>query len=212
MKRLALILTVLAFPFVLCGQERLRDQMLHIYELYGMNFVYDEAIDIDSPSNADISKAGSLEDALEKLAYGNGLIFETNKKFIVLKKADKVRDYIIFLEEQRDTLSESRITVATDRDRNTTQTGLMKIDSRKFKRGFAFMGSPDVIKTLQMMPGVSAGTELMSGLYVHGGTGTDNLFLLDGVPLYQVSHLAGLFSSSTTEDSLPPYLAGNPLL
>lgn len=139
MKRLALILTVLALPFVLCGQERLRDQMLHIYELYGMNFVYDEAIDIDSPSNADISKAGSLEDALEKLAYGNGLIFETNKKFIVLKKADKVRDYIIFLEEQRDTLSESRITVATDRDRNTTQTGLMKIDSRKFKRGFAFM-------------------------------------------------------------------------
>ena len=60
MKRLALILTVLALPFVLCGQERLRDQMLHIYELYGMNFVYDEAIDIDSPSYADISKGRSL--------------------------------------------------------------------------------------------------------------------------------------------------------
>ena len=212
MKRLAFFLLLLAFPVILSGQESLKEQMLRIYERYGMNFVYDETIDVDAPSSADISQTESLEEALEAFANGNGLIFETNSKFIVLKKADRVRDYIIFIEEQRDTLSESRITVATDRDRNTTQTGLMKIDSRKFKRGFAFMGSPDVIKTLQMMPGVSAGTELMSGLYVHGGTGTDNLFLLDGVPLYQVSHLAGLFSSFNTEviDNLDFYKSGFP--
>ena len=41
--------------------------------------------------------------------------------------------------------------------------------------------------------------ELMSGLYVHGGDGSDNLFMLDGVPLFQVSHLAGLFSSFNTD-------------
>ena len=50
-----------------------------------------------------------------------------------------------------------------------------------------------------MLPGVSAGVELMSGLYVHGGDGTDNLYLLDDVPLFQVSHLAGLFSSFNTD-------------
>ena len=115
-------------------------------------------------------------------------------------------------QERTDTLQASRITDTFDKDRNTTQTGLMKIDSGKFTRGYAFLSSPDVIKTLQMLPGVASGTELMSGLYVHGGTGSDNLFLLDGVPLYQVSHLAGLFSSFNTEiiDDLDFYKSGFP--
>ena len=54
--------------------------------------------------------------------------------------------------------------------------------------------------------------ELLSGLYVHGGTGNDNLFLLDGVPLYNVSHLAGLFSSFNTDvvESLDFYKSGFP--
>lgn len=114
--------------------------------------------------------------------------------------------------ERRDTLQESRITGFVDRDANSTQTGMTRLDASKFRRGFYFLSSPDVIKTLQILPGVSAGTELMSGLYVHGGTGSDNLFLLDGVPLYQVSHLAGLFSSFNTEivDNLDFYKSGFP--
>ena len=64
-------------------------------------------------------------------------------------------------QERTDTLQASRITDTFDKDRNTTQTGLMKIDSGKFTRGYAFLSSPDVIKTLQMLPGVASGTELM---------------------------------------------------
>ena len=115
--------------------------------------------------------------------------------------------------ERNDTIAESRIT--TDRyvrEINRTQTGLTRIDGEKFNRGFAFLSSPDLIKTIQSLPGVAGGTELMSGLYVHGGTGTDNLFLLDGVPLYQVSHLAGLFSSFNTDvvESVDFYKSGFP--
>lgn len=115
-------------------------------------------------------------------------------------------------QEIRDTLKEARITALIDRNANSTQTGLQKLDASKFNRGFAFLGTPDLIKTLQMLPGVSSGSELMSGFYVHGGTGADNLFLLDGVPLYQVSHLAGLFSSFNTEmvDHLDFYKSGFP--
>jgi hypothetical protein len=47
-----------------------------------------------------------------------------------------------------------------------------------------FLSTPDIIKSIQNLPGVASGTELTSGLYVHGGDGSDNLFLLDGVPLY----------------------------
>jgi outer membrane cobalamin receptor len=56
------------------------------------------------------------------------------------------------------------------------------------------MGEVDVIKALQLMPGVQSGTEGSSGLYVRGGSPDQNLILLDGVPVYNVSHLFGFFS------------------
>lgn len=60
-------------------------------------------------------------------------------------------------------------------------------------------GESDIIKTLQLEPGVSAGVEGFAGLYVHGGNADENQYTLDGVPLYQVNHLAGLFSAFNTE-------------
>ncbi len=58
----------------------------------------------------------------------------------------------------------------------------------------AFFGEVDVLKTLQLMPGVQAGTEGSTGLYVRGGGPDQNLILLDGVPIYNASHLFGFFS------------------
>ena len=81
---------------------------------------------------------------------------------------------------EADTLDAARITTDRIRQALRTQTGLTKIDSKKLKSGFALFNSPDVIKTIQRLPGVASGTELLSGLYVHGGTGSDNLYLLDG--------------------------------
>lgn len=78
-------------------------------------------------------------------------------------------------------------------------TGLKRLDHEDLLGGAAILGSPDAIKILQNLPGVASGMELMSGLYVHGGDGSDNLFMLDGVPLFQVSHLGGLFSSFNTD-------------
>ena len=115
--------------------------------------------------------------------------------------------------ERVDTLREVRITAERiRRDQVATQTGLQRLDGTILRRGFAIFNTPDIIKTLQMMPGVAGGTELMSGLFVHGGDGSDNLFLLDGVPLYQVSHLVGLFSSFNTDvvDELDFYKSGFP--
>lgn len=60
-------------------------------------------------------------------------------------------------------------------------------------------GESDVIKTLQLEPGVSAGVEGMAGMYVHGGNADENLYMLDNIPLYQVNHVAGLFSAFNTE-------------
>ena len=147
-------------------------------------------------------QSSQLADCLEELFKDTGIEYEVMKKYIVLTKADsrkKPRDYTILIEEQRDTLDESRITAFVGRQKNATQTGLTRIDSKKFQRGFYFMSSPDVIKTLQMLPGVSGGTELFSGLHVYGGDGYDNLYLLDGIPMYQAGHFAGIFSAFNTD-------------
>ena len=115
-------------------------------------------------------------------------------------------------QELTDSLSAARVTAVKERMRNTTQTGLTRIEGKQLNTGVAVFGTPDIIKKLQMLPGVAAGNELMSGLYVHGGDGNDNLFLLDGVPLYNISHFGGLFSSFNTDlvDNLDFYKSGFP--
>lgn len=60
-------------------------------------------------------------------------------------------------------------------------------------------GESDVIKSIQLEPGVSSGIEGMAGMMVHGGNDDENLYMLDNVPLYQVNHLGGLFSAFNTE-------------
>lgn len=81
----------------------------------------------------------------------------------------------------------------------TTQTGKVSLTAKDFVNGDNFMSSPDVVKKLQSLSGVASGTELISGLYVHGGNNDENLFLLDGTPLYQVNHAGGLFSAFNTD-------------
>jgi len=56
------------------------------------------------------------------------------------------------------------------------------------------LGEPDVLKVIQLLPGVQSGTEGTSGIYVRGGGPDQNLFLLDGVPVYNANHLFGFFS------------------
>lgn len=58
----------------------------------------------------------------------------------------------------------------------------------------AFMGEVDIIKTLQLLPGIQSGGEGSSGLYVRGGGPDENLLLLDEAPVYSASHLMGFFS------------------
>ena len=104
------------------------------------------------------------------------------------------------VEEKRDSITEAKITADKYVEETArSQTGHTRLEEADFIYGNVVFSSPDLIKTLQNLPGVSSGTELMSGLYVHGGEGSDNLFLLDGVPMYQISHLGGLFSSFNTD-------------
>lgn len=106
---------------------------------------------------------------------------------------------LIYLQEGVLKLNSIEIVGNLNSPLNTTQTGKISLNTNQLKTEYSLLSSPDLVKTLQNQSGVSSGMELMSGLYVHGGGNDENLFLLDGSPLYQVNHLGGLFSAFNTD-------------
>ncbi len=85
-------------------------------------------------------------------------------------------------------------TEATPEIQERTQMSTVSIPIKQIKSLPRFLGEVDVLKALQLMPGVQSGSEGSSGLYVRGGGPDQNLILLDGVPVYNASHLFGFFS------------------
>lgn len=81
-----------------------------------------------------------------------------------------------------------------ERVEERAQMGRIDLPIHLIKNVPAFLGEKDVLKALQLLPGVSGGGEGQSGIYVRGGGPDQNLILLDGVPVYNASHLFGFFS------------------
>ena len=77
----------------------------------------------------------------------------------------------------------------------TPQTGGVVIKGTAIANMPVMLGEPDVLKALQTQTGVSSGIEGFTGIYVRGGENDQNLYLLHRLPLYNVNHLGGLFSS-----------------
>ncbi|MCW3804784.1 TonB-dependent receptor [Plebeiibacterium marinum] len=77
---------------------------------------------------------------------------------------------------------------------NSTRNSTISLPVAQIKKVPAFMGEIDVARTLQLLPGINGGSEGVSGLFVRGGSADQNLFLLDDVPVYNISHLFGFFS------------------
>ncbi|OQY05328.1 MAG: hypothetical protein B6I20_01530 [Bacteroidetes bacterium 4572_117] len=76
----------------------------------------------------------------------------------------------------------------------SSQMSTVVIPIKTIKSIPALLGEVDIIKAIQLLPGVQSGTEGSSGLYVRGGGPDQNLILLDGIPIYNVNHLFGFFS------------------
>ncbi len=76
----------------------------------------------------------------------------------------------------------------------STQMSVENISMLEAKVLPAFFGEVDIIKTLQLKPGISSGSEGSSGLFVRGGSNDQNLIVLDEALVYNANHLFGLFS------------------
>ncbi len=91
-------------------------------------------------------------------------------------------------------LEEAVVTAQKESGIASTKMSAIEVPLQVIKSAPALFGEADVIKTLQLLPGVQGGTEGFSGIYVRGGGPDENLLLLDGIPIYNAEHLLGIFS------------------
>ncbi len=91
---------------------------------------------------------------------------------------------------------EEVVVSARRRDQNVTKTQMssIQLNAETIKRVPAFMGEVDLLKTIQMLPGIQNVAEGFSGFSVRGGSTDHNLILLDEAVVYNASHLLGFFS------------------
>ncbi len=92
-------------------------------------------------------------------------------------------------------LHEVRVTADRVSSPKVSQMSAIEVPTEQIRLVPVIFGESDVLKAIQLLPGVQSGTEGMSGIYVRGGGPDQNLFLLDGIPLYNVNHLGGFFSA-----------------
>lgn len=79
-------------------------------------------------------------------------------------------------------------------DVKTTQMSANYVPLDVVKKMPSLAGELDIVKAVQLLPGVQSGSEGSTGLYVRGGGPDENLVLLDGIPLYNINHAMGMFS------------------
>ena len=79
------------------------------------------------------------------------------------------------------------------------QMGIAKINLSEIRNVPVLFGERDILKTLQLLPGIKSAGEGNSGFYVRGGSTDQNLILLDEAPVYNASHLLGFFSTFNSD-------------
>jgi hypothetical protein len=158
-------------------------------KLYGVN-VY-----TNSKSGNITNEYGFYSFSLEEgkhTIYVSYIGFKTIEKEINVSSNSKVD----FKLEEDSSILDEVIVVATKID-NRVKSVEMSVNTLKastIKKLPAILGEPDVLKSIQLLPGVSSVNEASSGFNVRGGNADQNLILLDDATIYNASHLFGFFS------------------
>ena len=96
-------------------------------------------------------------------------------------------------------LKEVTVTAERVQDVKSSQMSATEMPIEQIKAIPVLFGEADIVKAIQLLPGVQSGNEGSSGMYVRGGGPDENLYLLDGVVLYNVNHMGGFFSAFNTD-------------
>jgi outer membrane receptor for ferrienterochelin and colicin len=132
-----------------------------------------------------IPAADSVELVASYVGFTSGIIKIPLHRDIELNielKANLLLDEVTITADRRERQSES------------VKMSSVKLQPSQIKNVPSLLGEKDVLKVLQLLPGVQKGSEGSSGIYVRGGGPDQNLIILDDAIVYNVSHLFGFFS------------------
>jgi hypothetical protein len=136
-------------------------------------------------------KAGSYKVRVKFLGYEEliediSIAGNIKRNFAINKKAKNMKTVIISTKKKQNIVEE-------------VQMGKIQVDLKEFDKIPVILGERDVLKTIQLLPGVMPAQEGSSGFIVRGGGTDQNLILLDEAPVYNASHLLGFFSTFNSD-------------
>ena len=134
--------------------------------------------------------AGKVELVFSYVGYGRRMVSFVLEKDTVMNVG---LEQSLEIGEVTVTATEAR------RIEHETQMSMTDIPIKQIQALPSLLGETDLLKTVQLLPGVQSGNEGQSGFFVRGGSPDQNLILLDGVPVYNASHLFGFFSVFNTD-------------
>jgi hypothetical protein len=106
----------------------------------------------------------------------------------------------MMLMDESSTLAAVEISAEAENENVTdAKMGVEKLDMKEINKLPVLFGERDILKAVQLLPGVKSAGEGNSGFYVRGGQADHNLILLDEAPVYNASHLLGFFSTFNSD-------------
>ncbi len=106
----------------------------------------------------------------------------------------------IALEEEVISMEQITITAAPrNRSLSSPQMGVEKVTTKEVRNIPVLLGERDILKTIQLLPGIKSAGDGNSGFFVRGGSADQNLILLDEANVYNASHLLGFFSTFNSD-------------
>lgn len=205
---LALSLAATAQDITLKATDRPAAEVFRsIMQQTDRNFVYSSDLLKDMRITVDAHKR-PLKKMLNEIFRGTDIEFRIKGKNVVLKRK-KTKQPKKTVSPKKDAAAKLHITdsvkiamlpavdVVSQSENHplkTARLGVSTLSGAVVAKTPSFLGETDVVKALQILPGVSESTEGMAGMNVHGGGADENMVMLDNVPFYQAQHFAGLFS------------------
>lgn len=193
---------------VKAADEPASEVFRRIVEQTGMNFVYSSDVLDDVRVSVDATNM-PLKKALTMMFEGTDIEYRIKGKNIMLRRKPEPKKqkreprkkpaHAIVAAPSAEApkmLAEVKVVSRLEAPAvKTSEIGAKKLTANEILNTPALFGESDVLKALQLQPGISAEAEGMAGMHVHGGNVDENLIMLDNVPLYQANHFAGFFSA-----------------
>jgi len=125
--------------------------------------------------------------------------YTTQEKEIDLRENLSLNFLLETPTEKTKELEAAKVTITKQDNVRGATMGVERIDPKAIAKIPVLLGEKDIIKTMQLLPGVKSAGEGNSGYYVRGGGADQNLILLDEAPVYNASHLLGFFSTFNSD-------------